>query len=49
MYPVAKQGVDLPPAFGKLIQPDRAILTDPETVRAHRDAWVDEWLNALAP
>ena len=49
MYPVAKQGVDLPPAFDQLIQPDHAILTDPEIVRAHRDAWVGEWLNALAP
>ena len=48
MYPVGKQGVDLPPAFGKLIRPDRAVLTDPATVAANRNAWVEEWLTALA-
>jgi thiamine transport system substrate-binding protein len=47
MYPAKADGVELPEAFGRLVQPGKALLTDAETVRANRAAWVDEWLAAL--
>jgi thiamine transport system substrate-binding protein len=48
MYPARSDGVALPDAFSRLIRPGRALQIPPETVRAHRDAWVDEWLASLA-
>lgn len=46
MYPVI--ALDLPEGFNALIEVDRALLFDPETVRANRRAWVDEWLEVLS-
>lgn len=46
MYPVV--ALDLPEGFNALIEVDRALLFDPETVRTNRRAWVDEWLEVLS-
>ena len=48
MYPAAAEEVDLPDAFDQLVKPAKALVIDPQTVRANRAAWVDEWLAALA-
>ncbi|MEN3792093.1 thiamine ABC transporter substrate binding subunit [Fulvimarina sp. MAC3] len=45
-YPVI-EGIELPEAFGKLIQVENPIYIDPETVAENRQAWTQEWLEAL--
>ncbi|HEX2529274.1 MAG TPA: thiamine ABC transporter substrate binding subunit [Geminicoccus sp.] len=47
MYPAKSDGVELPEEFSRLIQPGKALLTNAETVRVNRAAWVDEWFAAL--
>lgn len=44
--PVA-DGIDLPEAFGRLVQVDTPLMIDPETVAANRKAWTQEWLEAI--
>ncbi|WP_306120307.1 MULTISPECIES: thiamine ABC transporter substrate binding subunit [unclassified Roseitalea] len=48
MLPVAETAGPLDPAFDRLVDPERALLFDPETVAENRDAWVDEWLEAFS-
>ncbi len=38
----------LPPEFGRLVQPAKALLFPPEEVAAHRKQWIDEWLQAMS-
>ncbi|WP_050765108.1 thiamine ABC transporter substrate binding subunit [Fulvimarina pelagi] len=45
-YPVI-DGVDLPEAFDKLIEVENPLYIDPETVAENRQAWTQEWLEAL--
>lgn len=47
MYPAVTPSDGLPPAFGALGIPPSSFLTDPETIRENRSAWIDEWINAL--
>ncbi|QKV20111.1 thiamine ABC transporter substrate binding subunit [Oricola thermophila] len=48
MLPVAPTSEPLDPAFGKLVEPARALLFTPEEVAENRKAWVDEWLRAMS-
>ncbi|MDY8111022.1 thiamine ABC transporter substrate binding subunit [Fulvimarina sp. 2208YS6-2-32] len=45
-YPVI-DGIDLPEAFEALIPVENPIYIDPETVAENRQAWTQEWLEAL--
>ncbi len=42
-----RDDVDLPQAFSNLVNVDKPILVDPETVAKNRRAWTDEWLQAV--
>ncbi len=48
MYPVVEPTGGLPPEFGRLVQPAKALLFPPEEVAAHRKQWIDEWLQAMS-
>lgn len=48
MFPAAATSRPLPEAFGKLVQPAKALLYSPEDVAANRRAWTDEWLKAMS-
>lgn len=48
MLPVAATSEPLPEAFSQLVEPEQALLIDPETVAAQRQAWVEEWLDAMS-
>jgi len=48
MYPVIAPAGGLPPAYGTLVQPAKALLFAPDDVAAHRKAWIDEWLQAMS-
>ncbi|SHK02725.1 thiamine transport system substrate-binding protein [Aureimonas altamirensis DSM 21988] len=45
--PVVTPSQSLPDAFGKLVSPAKALLIDPEDVAANRQAWTQEWLQAI--
>ncbi|MDH4412377.1 MAG: thiamine ABC transporter substrate binding subunit [Rhizobium sp.] len=47
MMPVAATSEPLPEAFGKLVQPKTTFLMEPADVAANRQAWIDEWLQAM--
>lgn len=36
------------PVFGEMVDPDEALLFDPETVAENRKAWTDQWLEAFS-
>jgi thiamine transport system substrate-binding protein len=48
MFPAAKTGKPLNPAFEKLVKPAKTLLYSPEEVAANRKAWVEEWLQAMS-
>jgi thiamine transport system substrate-binding protein len=48
MFPAAKTGKPLNPAFDKLVKPAKTLLFSPEEVAANRKGWVDEWLKAMS-
>jgi len=48
MLPAAATSEPLDPAFGKMVQPEKALLFTPEEVAENREAWVDEWLNVMS-
>lgn len=48
MFPAGEMSVPLPPAFDQLVKPVKTLLYEPQDVAAHRRAWIDEWLNAMA-
>ena len=45
--PVVTPSQPLPDAFGKLVSPAKALMIDPEDVAANRQAWTQEWLQAI--
>lgn len=47
VYPVVKTGAGLPKGFETLHSPDIAMMFDDVTVEENRQAYIDEWLNAL--
>lgn len=49
MYPVLPSPASLPEGFDDVVQAEsRALLFDPKTVAANRQAWIDEWLRAMS-
>jgi thiamine transport system substrate-binding protein len=48
MFPAAKTGKPLNPAFDRLVKPAKTLLFSPEEVAANRKAWVEEWLQAMS-
>jgi len=49
MYPAIDLGDELPEVFDRLIQPEATLFIDPAEVAQQRQAWLDEWLNAMIP
>jgi thiamine transport system substrate-binding protein len=47
MLPVTDLGADLPPVFGQVPQPQKALQLPPAEVAAHRAEWIKEWLEAV--
>lgn len=47
MLPVAPSAEALPEPFERLVEPQRALLLDPQLVAQQRAAWVAEWLDAV--
>jgi thiamine transport system substrate-binding protein len=48
MLPAGETSQPLPPAFAKLVQPQRTLQFSPEEVARNRKTWTDEWLNATS-
>ena len=48
MMPVTKTSQPLPDAFGKLVMPEKTFLMGSDEVAKNRQAWIDEWLNAMS-
>ena len=48
MYPAALPRAQLPPEFGRLIDPSPALLFADAVVAAKRRDWVDEWLEIMS-
>ena len=48
MLPAAPTSEPLAPAFDELVEPDKALLFSPEEVAENREAWVQEWLEAMS-
>jgi thiamine transport system substrate-binding protein len=48
MMPVAATSAPLPDAFGKLVNPSKTFLMNPDDVARNRKAWIDEWLAAMS-
>jgi thiamine transport system substrate-binding protein len=48
MLPAGKTEKPLPEAFDKLVEPETTLLLPPEEVAANRQAWIDEWLEAMS-
>jgi thiamine transport system substrate-binding protein len=48
MYPVGDIGTDLPQVFRDLPKPAKTLLYPPEEVAAHRQAWIQEWLDIVS-
>jgi thiamine transport system substrate-binding protein len=49
MMPVIDLGADLPAPFADAVPTAPTLWLDPAEVAAKREAWIDEWLDALAP
>ena len=47
MLPAGETSVPLDPVFEMLVQPERALLFDPQVVADNRRQWVAEWLEAM--
>jgi thiamine transport system substrate-binding protein len=48
MLPAAPTSKPLDPAFGKLVQPTKALIYTPEEVAEHREDWVKQWLSVMS-
>ncbi|HFC04544.1 MAG TPA: thiamine ABC transporter substrate binding subunit [Rhizobiales bacterium] len=48
MFPVGKTSAPLPKEFGRLINPDKLLWLDPQTIAQNRKAWIAEWLSATS-
>lgn len=47
MYPAIDLGDELPDVFDRLIEPTKALMFSPETLRNNRQAWINEWLDTM--
>jgi thiamine transport system substrate-binding protein len=48
MFPAAKTGTPLNPAFETLVKPAKTLIFPSEEVAKNRKAWIDEWLAAMS-
>ena len=48
MLPVRAPAEPLPEPFQRLVEPERALLIDAQTIAAERPAWIEEWLDAMS-
>ncbi|QQM30325.1 thiamine ABC transporter substrate binding subunit [Martelella lutilitoris] len=48
MMPVAQTSDPLPAAFQNAVMPDKTLQFAPDVVAENRQAWIDEWLNAMS-
>jgi thiamine transport system substrate-binding protein len=48
MMPAAQVSQALPDAFDHLVKPQATLLIDPAEVAENRQAWIDEWLDAMS-
>lgn len=48
MLPAAPTSKPLDPAFGKLVQPTKALIYTPEEVAEHREDWAKQWLSVMS-
>lgn len=48
MLPAFSETDAIDPVFEQLVQPETALLFDPEIVAANRKAWTDEWLEVFS-
>ncbi|MET3598356.1 thiamine ABC transporter substrate binding subunit [Martelella mangrovi] len=48
MMPAAATSEPLPDAFQNAVTPDRTLQFAPDVVAENRQAWIDEWLNAMS-
>ncbi|MGD1887664.1 MAG: thiamine ABC transporter substrate binding subunit [Cohaesibacteraceae bacterium] len=48
MLPVRAPQEPLPAPFQRLVEPERALLIDAQTIADERGAWIDEWLDAMS-
>ena len=48
MLPAFETSTSLDPVFGALVQPENALLLDPETVAENRREWIEQWLEAMS-
>ena len=48
MFPAARTGKPLNPAFDRMVKPGKTLTFTPEEVAQNRQAWVDEWLKAMS-
>ena len=48
MMPAAKTSNPLPAAFENAVKPTKTLQFSPKTVAENRQAWIDEWLNAMS-
>jgi thiamine transport system substrate-binding protein len=48
MMPATATSTPLPEAFGKLVQPGKTFLMGSDEVAKNRQAWIDEWRNAMS-
>ncbi|NBB83023.1 MAG: thiamine ABC transporter substrate binding subunit [Alphaproteobacteria bacterium] len=48
MYPVVTPEGGLPEGFDTVVEPDQALLFEPEVVAENRRDWIDAWLSAMS-
>lgn len=48
MFPAGRTSEPLPEAFDRLVDPETTLMLPPEEVAENRQAWIDEWLEAMS-
>ncbi len=48
MFPAGATSEPLPEAFDRLVQPAKTLMLPPRDVAENRQAWIDEWLDAMS-
>ena len=48
MFPAGRTSEPLPDAFDRLVDPETTLMLPPEEVAENRQAWIDEWLEAMS-
>jgi thiamine transport system substrate-binding protein len=48
MFPAGRTSEPLPEAFDRLVDPATTLMLPPDEVAENRQAWIDEWLEAMS-